>query len=317
MRGVVGVLGILAIVSTGCTSHLFVKIVPRDGDIGDTEPTDGGGPNPSDARVFADESDTFIGIGDTGLANDDVVLMGPDGPTPSDGWMAKDESQTSDTPDGPAGDSPLSNDGATPADASVQPRDTSRREASDSGSSDVSTCFYQGVCDGCARYECNACAPLNGTNNTGMALSLGFWPGFPFQVSKAGTIRQVGLFVVQDAGSSGTAFVAIVALTGPSDQPNSIDLSTSDVVGTGLITLPPTGTGAIVTISLPAIQLTPGWYAVVFGLGKFGATATGASIPFENGNNICVNGQYPFSLQQKPPTFISNIATPHMFVDVQ
>jgi hypothetical protein len=150
-----------------------------------------------------------------------------------------------------------------------------------------------------------------------MALSPAFWPGFSFEVSKAGTIRQIGLYVVQDGGSSGTAFVAVVALTGPTDQVDSIDLSTSDVLGTGLITLPPSGTGAIVTTTLPALQLTPGWYAVVFGLAKFGATASGATIPFENGNNICVNGQYPFTLQQKPLTYISNVATPHMFVDVE
>ena len=306
MRGLLGIVGIVAIGSTACTSHALVRVVPDDGDIGVIEPEDGGS---FDTRVFADGSDTFIGIGDTGLAKD--------GPAQGDSLLAKDGIQDPDTQDAPSGDGPMSNDGDIRADAFVPPQDANRPEASDSGSSEVLTCYYQGVCDGCARYECNACAPLNGTNNSGMALSPGFWPGFSFQVSTAGTIKRIGLYVVQDGGSSGTAFVAIVALTGPTDQANSIDLSTSDVLGTGLITLPPSGTGAIVTTTLPALQLTPGWYAVVFGLAKFGATATGAIIPFANGNNICVNGQYPFTLQQRPPTYISNIATPHMFVDVQ
>jgi hypothetical protein len=68
-------------------------------------------------------------------------------------------------------------------------------------------------------------------------------------------------------------FGTIVALSGPDDLPDSFDLSTPDVLGTTLLTLPPLSADVAAPLS---IQLTPGWYSLIFGSGSFGATGHGA-----------------------------------------
>ena len=72
-------------------------------------------------------------------------------------------------------------------------------------------------------------------------------------------------------------FGAIVGLSGPSDLPDSQDLSTADLVGGVRILLSPTGDpvpSRVVSAPLQ-VALTPGWYSLVFGAGLFGTTGTG------------------------------------------
>jgi hypothetical protein len=72
-------------------------------------------------------------------------------------------------------------------------------------------------------------------------------------------------------------FGAIVALSGPSDFPDSLDLSTPDVRGTARIVLSPSGVpvpSRVVSAPLEA-GLTPGWHALLFGAGLFGTSGTG------------------------------------------
>jgi hypothetical protein len=72
-------------------------------------------------------------------------------------------------------------------------------------------------------------------------------------------------------------FGALVALSGPSDLPDSQDLSTADLVGGVRIMLSPSGDpvpSRVVSAPLQ-VALAPGWYSLVFGAGLFGTTGTG------------------------------------------
>ena len=75
---------------------------------------------------------------------------------------------------------------------------------------------------------------------------------------------------------SSTIFGAIVDLSGPTDVPDSTDLSTGDVRATAVIHCP-YGSSDVYGKFEP-VTLGPGWYAVVFGGGNFGSTgAAGAA----------------------------------------
>jgi hypothetical protein len=74
--------------------------------------------------------------------------------------------------------------------------------------------------------------------------------------------------------SGSDAFVALVALTGPEDFPDSLNLSTGDVLATNRIVVPgPPGFGSIKADASAAlnVDIGPGWYALVFGTHLFGA----------------------------------------------
>ncbi len=73
----------------------------------------------------------------------------------------------------------------------------------------------------------------------------------------------------------GSYFGAIVALDGPEDLPDSSNLSTPDVIGTTTMLFPHPSADVMSSLS---IRLEPGWYALVFGSGLFGAQGAGASV---------------------------------------
>ena len=83
------------------------------------------------------------------------------------------------------------------------------------------------------------------------------------------------------APTSGTFFGALVELSDGTDFPNSGDLSTPDVLGHALLTFPTSSDEVLGNLSL---SLDPGWYALVFGSGLFGATTNGGAI--RNGVDI-------------------------------
>ena len=98
--------------------------------------------------------------------------------------------------------------------------------------------------------------------------------GVKFQVlSNVVTNAIGGNFQAVPGVGNETIFGAIVALSGPTGFPDSIDLSTPDVLGETLLS-PPTQTSGEVTAPL-SLALPPGWYAVIFGSNLFGATGDG------------------------------------------
>ncbi|MCA9198488.1 MAG: tandem-95 repeat protein, partial [Planctomycetales bacterium] len=92
--------------------------------------------------------------------------------------------------------------------------------------------------------------------------------GVRFEISETTRIDRVGANL-QSAGGSGP-FAALVALDGPSDYPDSLDLTTSDLITTTVIAVEPGHMGdAFADVD---VTLQPGWYALVLGSGRFNAT---------------------------------------------
>ena len=86
------------------------------------------------------------------------------------------------------------------------------------------------------------------------------------------TTRIGGHFV---GGFSETDFFgAIVGLTDSLDFPDSLDLSTPDVISASTLTFPDTSDEVFGGLS---VNLQPGWYALVFGSGLFGTDGRGSA----------------------------------------
>jgi hypothetical protein len=108
------------------------------------------------------------------------------------------------------------------------------------------------------------------SNASGVATGTQFFSGFTFQVTTPVHVTDIGGdFAATVEG--GQIFGTIVPVSGPLAPPNPADLSNN--VGTTLLDLPsPLLTSANISGNLSA-DLSPGFYAVLFGSGKFGATS--------------------------------------------
>jgi hypothetical protein len=106
------------------------------------------------------------------------------------------------------------------------------------------------------------------TINQGISMGSENWLFHNFEVTETIEYPEVGIYLETYAWQQ--AFAAIVALDGRTDVPDSIDLSTPDLVGTATFDVPITGsTGADRSVIMP-LTLQPGWYALGFGTGAFG-----------------------------------------------
>jgi hypothetical protein len=129
-------------------------------------------------------------------------------------------------------------------------------------------------------YETGALGPTGLTSNIGAGIYSDQFIGVRFAVNSDVTTTAVGgHFGTQSFVGNNQFFGAIVALSGPSDFPDSADLSTPDVLGATLLTFP----GPSADISAPlSVSLAPGNYALIFGTGLFGATGEGGGAAFNN-----------------------------------
>lgn len=109
-----------------------------------------------------------------------------------------------------------------------------------------------------------------------LAVRDGIWPMHRFEVTTPGfDVTSVGGFFEEfNENSDVTVFAAIVSLTGPTDIPDSFDLTTGDLVATTTFVVPEDALQPVST-SFP-LSLTTGWYALVFGTGAFGADTVGS-----------------------------------------
>lgn len=114
-----------------------------------------------------------------------------------------------------------------------------------------------------------------GVDPGGAVVSDFIFDGVRFQLSEAAVISQIGGHFVANATSQDSFFGAIVRLDGAMDFPNSNDLSTPDVLGATLLTFPNPSAEVFGNLEL---HLDPGWYALVFGSGLFGATGWGGTL---------------------------------------
>jgi len=115
-----------------------------------------------------------------------------------------------------------------------------------------------------------------------------------------------------------TVFAAIVELSGPTDFPDSLDLSTPDLKAHTLLTIPPGDADREASLS---IGLNSGWYALGFGTGRFGApeTPVGSGVALMSRTVDLAPDQLPFSALQTfsggPGFFqVQSSQTPRMFL---
>ncbi len=112
----------------------------------------------------------------------------------------------------------------------------------------------------------------------GANVSASVFNGVRFELSVPVITTQVGGHFVGSVGTTDTLFGAIVKLVDENDFPDSGDLSTPDVLGATKLALPEPSAEVFGNLSL---TLNPGWYALVFGSGHFGAIGDGA-MPLNN-----------------------------------
>lgn len=107
----------------------------------------------------------------------------------------------------------------------------------------------------------------------GANISMFAYNGVKFQLTQPVLTTEIGGHFVAPVG--GTFFGALIALDNEADFPDSGDLSTADVLGHALLPFP---TSSAEVFGDLALSLNPGWYALVFGSGLFGATGRGAAL---------------------------------------
>jgi hypothetical protein len=162
-------------------------------------------------------------------------------------------------------------------------------------------------------YESATLGPT-GTAPGGLEVSSPQFVGSRFFVSGTPTTTRVGghLYETQfQPLGNHQIFGALVALAGPTDVPDSFDLSTPDVLGSTLLTLQPLSND----VSAPLqVSLTPGWYAVIFGSGQFGATGHGAftynNTPVGNPDNFSRLGDQYLSEADAMRMFVEAVPEP-------
>jgi hypothetical protein len=124
-----------------------------------------------------------------------------------------------------------------------------------------------------------------------------FYSGVNFFIPTTTIVSAIGgNFASITSAGNNEIFGAIVPVTGQNAPPVPPDLS-SGVLGTTLITL---NTGSLDVLSGTLnLTLTPGWYAEVFGSGRFGATSglTVAAVTL-NGQPDTSNGIVTYALRQ-------------------
>ena len=106
------------------------------------------------------------------------------------------------------------------------------------------------------------------------AIAINIFVGIRFFSDQPIVIDRVGGHFLGFEGGD-TFFAAIVQLDGEQDLPDSSDLSTPDVLATSILHWPTLSAEVFADMS---IQLAPGWHAVIFGSGLFGAEGNGAAM---------------------------------------
>lgn len=126
--------------------------------------------------------------------------------------------------------------------------------------------------------------PFGTVDGSGASIGDNQFVGVRFNVVAPVTTDVVGAYMFAYPFPVVPVFAALVRLDGPLDFPDSPRLSGPDMVGVGLIAAPfgelATSSDASVALS---VHLEPGWHAVVFGAGLFGATF-GSALPFRPGD---------------------------------
>lgn len=123
----------------------------------------------------------------------------------------------------------------------------------------------------------------------GTVVSSSFFSGLNFEITAPTRLTKVGAYF---GSTTGSLFGALVKTTGFAGIPVPPNLSGSDVRATTVITPPAGGGDAWGNVD---VTLEPGWYGLIFGSGKFGASGSSglSAQPDSNGG-----AWSPFSIRQ-------------------
>jgi len=110
-------------------------------------------------------------------------------------------------------------------------------------------------------------------HSAGLYLEDDYWAFHRFELTNPTNIESVGgYFYRRFEVYPDSVFSAVIELSGPSDDPDSMYLTTPDVLATGLVPLDVDRGAYFGNLSL---SLPPGWYGLAFGTGAFGAPSGG------------------------------------------
>ena len=149
---------------------------------------------------------------------------------------------------------------------------------------------------------------LESQNVPGTSISSDVYVGVRFQLNEPVRTSKIGGHFVSRFELS--FFGAIVALDDASDFPDSRDLSTPDVIGATLFTFPVPSDEVFGDLEL---SLSPGWYALVFGSGRFGADSAASGVAVRNGLDV---EEPTYMVGQKGFGWANISALPNMRVSV-
>ena len=156
-------------------------------------------------------------------------------------------------------------------------------------------------------YQSAESGPTGQTSGSGVMVDNEFFAAVNFEVTQTVVTGRVGahLFSFVD---DGPVFAALVRLDGPLDVPDEPNLSGDDVLGATLIqTVWPSDN---VSGNL-RLTLEPGWYAMVIGTDRFGASGTADLV----GNNVLVGTPRIYSIRQSDGAIILQASPIRFFVD--
>ena len=130
-----------------------------------------------------------------------------------------------------------------------------------------------------------------------------------FEVTAPTQLESVGGYFQSFNAGTARIFGAIVALSGPSDVPNSNDLLAGDLLGSTFIDITETGINGQDFSGALNPPLAVGWYALVFGTDAFGAPPGPAfDLSMPSHSNDLAPTQDPVSLfQPDHPTLANQI----------
>ena len=124
-----------------------------------------------------------------------------------------------------------------------------------------------------------------------------------------------GNFHQSQVSGNNQIFGAIVPVDGMLDPPDPADLS-SNVLGTTTINLPLNSFVTEIVSGPLSLTLSPGWYGIIFGSGKFGATGEGIATTQDADGPVNTNGILTYALLQPSGQQSIQAPGPRYFVKV-
>jgi hypothetical protein len=158
----------------------------------------------------------------------------------------------------------------------------------------------------------------SGGNSSGVETDGTFYSGVNFQVTSPIHVTQIGgLFVTGQTNGNNEIFGAILPVASQSAQPVISNLSSTAVADT-LISLPAANDIENVSGAV-SVNLSAGWYALIFGSNLFGATSSFASTAESEGNShlpTTSGGEVTYAIQESNGSEFLQAAGSRYFVDV-